>query len=218
MGIFLKDDPDAEAKKLKAKEVKEAAKAAKSAPKSVPQPVQPITVTSQMLSNMAGAPNEKFVAMLMDVIAKNNIPGQDYFEFKQTLDAMASLPGDERTKFLTIATMFQLQGCTKETLTSSIDKYISVVKAEEINFDAELEAQRNVSVTAKLAKIDEVRKQVDELNKQISDANAFVVTTSQEVQNAELKLQMTETDFKKSLEKVIGTLLSDKDKINSYIQ
>lgn len=167
---------------------------------------------------MIGVADEKFVNMLMEAIAKNNIPGQDYFEFKQTLEAMNSLPGDERTKILTIFTMFQLQGCKKETLVSSIDKYVGIVQSESEAFNEELDAQRNGLVTAPLTQIDEARRKVEDLNKQISDLNTFIITTSQEVQNSELKLQMTETNFKKSVEKVIGLLLSDKEKINSYIQ
>jgi hypothetical protein len=219
--IFFKDDPDADAKKAAAKEAKEAAKiAAKAkttAPVTAPQPIQP-TVTSQMVTNMTGVADEKFVEMLKGVIVENNIPGQDYFEFKQTLDAMASLPIDERTKFLTIYTTFQLQGCKKETLLSSIDKYVAIVKNEEANFGAELVNQRSSTVTGKLSQVEEARKELEKLQTKMSELNTFIITTSQEVQNSELQLQMTETKFKNSVEKVIGLLLSDKDKINSYIQ
>ncbi|MFA5153275.1 MAG: hypothetical protein WC554_11995 [Clostridia bacterium] len=218
MGLFFKDNPELDAKKTAEKDAKKASKSVTKTASSIPQPIQPVQITSQIVSNLTGVADEKFVEMLMDVIAKNNIPGQDYFEFKQTLDAMNSLPGDEKTKFLTIYTMFQLQGCKKETLLSSIDKYVSVVKAEEVNFDIELESQKNISVTTPLAQIEEARKKLDELNKQISELNTFIITSSQEVQNSELKLQMTETNFKKSIEKVVGLLLADKDKINSYIQ
>ena len=213
MGLFLKDDPEREAKKASEKEAKLAAKAAK----ATPQPLS-IPVTSQIVTNMTGVADEKFVEMLMGIISQNNIPGQDYFEFKQTLDAMNALPIDERTKFLTIFTTFQLQGCKKENLLSSIDKYIAVVQAEEENFNAELTSQRNSTVTNKLEQIETARQKVEQLNKEITEANNFIITTAQEVQNTELKLQMTETNFKKSVEKVVGILSSDKDKINSYIQ
>jgi hypothetical protein len=218
MGLFLKDDPEAEAKKLAAKEAKEAAKAATKA-KTTPAPQSiSIPVTSQMVTNMTGVADEKFVEMLKDVITQNNIPGQDYFEFKQTLDAMASLPIDERTKFLTIYTTFKLQGCEKTTLLSSIDKYVAIVLNEEVNFKTELANQRAATVTGKLSQVEEARKELEKLQAKMSELNTFIITTAQEVQNSELQLQMTETKFKNSVEKVVGLLLSDKDKINSYIQ
>jgi hypothetical protein len=215
MGLFLRDDPDAEAKKAKAKE----AKANKSKPVEIskPQPIQPIYPTTQVVSNMTGIADEKFVEMLKKVIEDNNIPGQDYFEFKQSLDALANIPLDERTKFITVYATFQLQGCKKDVLLSSIDKYVSVVQSEEANFNAELANQRNTNVTDKTTQVQDAQKKLDELNKQIAETNTFIITASQEIQNAELKLQMTENAFKKSVEKVVGMLNADKDKINSYI-
>ncbi len=216
MGLFLKDDPDAEAKKA----AKVAAKSAKTKPVEIPkpQPIQPIYASTQVVSNMTGIADEKFVTMLKKVIEDNNIPGQDYFEFKQSLDALANIPLDERTKFITVYATFQLQGCKKDVLLSSVDKYISVVQNEEANFNAELANQRNASVTAKTTQVQDAQKKLEELNKQIAETNTFIITTSQEIQNAELKLQMTEASFKKSVEKVVGMLQTDKDKINSYIQ
>ena len=214
MGLFLKDDPEVEAKKATAK----AAKKTKTVDTSIPQSIQPIIPTTHSVSSMTGVADEKFVEMLKGVIADNNIPGQDYFEFKQSLDALASLPLDERTKFITIYTTFKLQGCSKEVLTSSIDKYISIVQNEEANFNAELASQRNANVTGKTAQIQDAQKKLEDLNKQIAETNTFIITASQEVQNAELKLQMTENSFKKSVEKVVGMLEDDKKKINSYIQ
>ena len=214
MGLFLKDDPEVETKKATAK----AAKANKSKTADIPQPIQPIIPTTHTVSSMTGVADEKFVDMLKSVIADNNIPGQDYFEYKQSLDALASLPLDERTKFITVYATFKLQGCTKDVLTSSIDKYISLVQNEEKNFNAELASQRNSNVTGKTAQIQDAQKKLEDLNKQIAETNTFIITASQEVQNAELKLQMTENSFKKSVEKVVGMLQADKDKINSYIQ
>lgn len=216
MGLLFKDDPEAEAKKA----AKTAAKNAKSKPVEIskPQPIQPMYASTQVVSNMTGVADEKFVEMLKKVIEDNNIPGQDYFEYKQSLDALANIPLDERTKFITVYATFQLQGCKKDVLLSSIDKYISVVQNEEANFNAELSNQRNANITDKTAQVEQARKELEELNRQIAEKNTFIITASQEIQNAELKLQMTEASFKKSVEKVVNMLQSDKDKINSYIQ
>jgi len=216
MGIFLRDDPEAEAKKAAAKLAK--ANKSKSVEPSKPQPIQPMYASTQTVSNMTGVADEKFVEMLKKVIADNNIPGQDYFEFKQSLDALANIPLDERTKFITVYATFQLQGCKKDVLLSSIDKYISIVQNEEKDFDVQLATQRNENVTAKTTQVQEAQKKLEDLNKEIAETNTFIITASQEIQNAELKLQMTENAFKKSIEKVVGILNADKDKINSYIQ
>lgn len=205
--LFFKEDPTDQDKSMVTKEQD-----------TKPQTVQAMNVSPQMVSNITGVADEKFVEMLTGVIGQNNIPGQDYFEFKQTLDAMASLPIDEKNKFLTIFTTFKLQGCSKETLMTSIDKYISVINNEMTNFNSELVSQRESTVAQKLSQVEEARKKVESLNKEISDLNAFIITTTQEAQNSEIKLQMTEANFTKSVEKVIGMLNSDKEKINTYLQ
>jgi hypothetical protein len=207
MGFFLKDDPAKDAKKVAEKELKKSAKTEK------PQ----FTVTQEAVSNMAGVADEKFVEMLWSVISQNNLPGQDYFEFKQAIDAMASLPIDEKSKFLTTFTIFQSQGCKKETLLSSLDKYMKIIQKEQVSFASEFESQRNEKVNSKLAQVEEAKKKVEELNKQIMEANNFILTASQEAQQEEMKLQMTNANFNKSAEKVLGVLQSDKEKINIYL-
>ena len=207
MGIFLKDDPERDAKKAAEKELKKAAKT------ETPQ----FRVTQESVSNMAGVADEKFVEMLWSVVSQNNFPGQDYFEFKQAIDSMSSLPIDEKSKFLTTFTIFQSQGCKKETLLSSLDKYMKIIQREQASFASEFESQRNEKVNSKLTQVEEAKKKVAELNNQIIEANNFILTASQEAQQEEMKLQMTNANFNKSAEKVLGALQSDKEKINNYL-
>ena len=215
MGLLFKDDPEADAKKAAKKEAKEAAKAAKAEVK--PQPTISSIVTPQTVTGMAGVVDEQFLKILWQAITDNNIPSQDYFEFKQAIDAMANLPLDERNKFLTTYTIFSAQGCKKETLLSSIDTYIKVIQREQQGFTKEFESQRVAKVQSKINEVESAKSKLDELNKQITELNAFILTASQEAQQADLQLQMTLTNFNKSAERVLQTLTSDKDKINSYI-
>ena len=181
------------------------------------QPEHPY-VASQTVNNIAGVADDTFVKRLWQAIAENHKPGQDYFEFKQSLDAMASLPIDEKNKFLSVFMIFKQQGCKKETITSSIDVYENVIKKEQATFAEEYEATHTEKVKSKQAQIEEAKKKVEDLNKQIVDANTFILTASQEAQQDELKLQMMSANFNQSAEKVLASLESDKNKINTYIQ
>lgn len=180
----------------------------------------PVSVPTSFLnqSAAAGVPDEKFVQLLMKVIADNNIPGLDYFEFKQAIDAMNSAQIDEKTKYMTTFIVYAQQGCSKELLLSSVDKYMSVIKNEVTQFDNELRSQREEKVQSKLAQVEEARKKVADLTKAITDANNFILKASQEAQQENLNLQMVEANFKKSAERVLGMLEGDKGKINNYIQ
>jgi cob(I)alamin adenosyltransferase len=202
-GIFIKDDGDTKPEK----------------PAKTATPVPPIISTvQQTASNLAGVADDKFVTILWQAIADNNIPGPDYFEFKQIVDSMVALAIDEKTKFITTYMGFKAQGCTKETLLSSIDSYIKVIKNEQSNFATQMESQLNEKVRGKQAQIEESKKKVEELNKQIMEANNFILTASQEAQQEELKIQMTGANFNQSAERVLSALESDKNKINTYLQ
>jgi hypothetical protein len=185
-----------------------------------PEAGKPVSVPSSFLnqSTTGGVPDEKFVQMLMKVIADNNIPGLDYFEFKQAIDAMGAAQIDEKTKFMTTFIVYAQQGCKKEVLLSSVDKYMSVIKNEVSQFDSELKAQHQEKVQSKLNQVEESRKKVEELTRAIADANNFILKASQEAQQENLNLQIVEANFKKSAERVLGMLQGDKEKINNYIQ
>jgi hypothetical protein len=180
----------------------------------------PVSVPSSFLSQStnSGVPDEKFVQMLMKVIAENNIPGLDYFEFKQAIDAMSAAQIDEKTKFMTTFIVYAQQGCKKEVLLSSVDKYMSVIRNEVSQFDKELKTQREQKVQSKLTQVEEAKKKVAELTQAIADANNFILKASQDVQQENLNLQIVEANFKKSAERVLGMLQGDKEKINNYIQ
>jgi hypothetical protein len=185
-----------------------------------PEAKNPVSVPSSFLSQgtTSGVPDEKFVQMLMKVIADNNIPGLDYFEFKQAIDAMGSAQIDEKTKFVTTFIVYAQQGCKKEVLLSSVDKYMSVIRNEVSQFDSELKTQRQEKVQSKLIQVEEAKKKVAELTQAIADANNLILKASQEAQQENLNLQIVEANFKKSAERVLGMLQGDKEKINNYIQ
>jgi hypothetical protein len=202
--LFLKEDPENE---------KKASKKEKSVPVTQSQ-FHPQTGTlAPTITD--GAPDDRFVKMLQDVIAANNIPGQDYFEFRQAIDAMASMSLDEKNKFLAAYIAGQYK---KEVLFSSIDKYVSIIQNELKSFSNDLAAQYDERVNQKLAKVEQAKKELEAMNKKIIETNNLILTASQEAQQEELKLKMTESSFKKSVERVLATLNDDKQKINNYIQ
>ena len=181
-------------------------------------PTSSAAPTMTNMIGMSGVVDSKFVEMLQKVIDVNNIPGLDYYEFKKAIEAMSNIPLDETNKFLTTYAIYSGQGCTKEILLSSLDKYIAIIQKEDVNFDNELKKQYQIKVQAKIDAVEKAKVQLEELNKQIIETNAFVLKTTQEVQQEQSNLQNTEANFKKSLGVVLNGLLSDKEKITNIIK
>jgi len=176
-------------------------------------PVMPVSTTT-----VQGVADSKFIDMLEGVIEKNNQPGQDYFEFKQAVENMNSLPMDEKTKFMTVYQVLSLQGCTKVNLITSLDKYITLLQTEKTAFDEEMKSEYNVKVQSKLLKAEEAKKELDSLTKRLSELNSTILALSQEAQSEEMKIRATESNFKASADVIISEMISDKEKINNFIQ
>ena len=169
--------------------------------------------------NTQGVVDNKFVDMLTGIIEQNNQPGQDYFEFKQAIENMKAMTGmNDQQKFQTIYAVLSLQGCTKAVLLGSLDKYISTIQSEKINFDKEMESQYQAKVTAKLAEAEKSKKELETLGKRMTELNNIILNVTQEAGAEEMKLRATEANFKASADVIINEMLSDKNKINEYLK
>lgn len=190
---------------------------APSAPKQTPAP--PTNVAQSDFSAMPqGTSNDRFINMLEQAINDNNIPGADYIEMKSVLEKMSNLPMDEQTKFVSAFIGLESQGCTKEALINSIDKYISVVNNEVQVFNSELATTMQEKVTNKLSEVEEAKAKILSLNEEIMKLNNFILETTQLVQKEEMSLKIASADFNKSALKLIHTMTSDKEKIINYIK
>lgn len=184
----------------------------KSSGKGSKNPVQPVSTTT-----VQGVADNKFIDLLEGIIEQSNQPGQDYFEFKQALENMNSLPMDERTKFQTVYSVLSLQGCTKDVLIASLDKYVQIIQSEKTNFDAEMQSAYDAQVKSKLLKAEESKKELESLTKRLAELNGLILALSQEAQAEEMKIRATEANFKASADIIISEMIGDKDKINNYL-
>jgi hypothetical protein len=184
----------------------------KSGGKVSKNPVQSVSTTT-----VQGVADNKFIDLLEGIIEQSNLPGQDYFEFKQALENMNSLPMDERTKFQTVYQVLSLQGCTKAVLLTSLDKYIQIIQNEKTNFDTEMQSAYDANVKSKLLKAEESKKELETLSKRVSELNGSILVLSQEAQAEEMKIRATEANFKASADIIISEMIGDKDKINNFI-
>jgi len=178
----------------------------------------PSSTTNTTITPTTGVPDDKFISMLEAVISDNNLPGLDYYEFKKAIDKMSNLPMDEKTKFLSTYSIYESQGATKEILLSSIDTYIGLINKEQESFDAEMAAQYKEKVENRKLEIEKNQKEIVELNNKIIELNNANMTASQESQQEDMKLKMTDANFKQSINTVISTLKSDKEKLTNYIK
>jgi len=207
-GLIIKDD---EPNESTAKTVKSSGSV-----QSNPQvnPVQNFTTTQ----TVQGVVDNKFVEVLTAVIEENNQPGQDYFEFKQAIENMKSLAMNPQQKFQTVFSVLGLQGCTKVGLLSSLDNYIQLIQREKATFDKEMDSQFESKVNAKLAQIENSKKELEQMSKRMTELNNIILNLQQEAGAEEMKLRATEANFQASADVIINEMLGDKQQINDYLK
>ena len=165
-----------------------------------------------------GIVDNKFIDVLTSVIEENNQPGQDYFEFKQAVENMNSLSMPEQQKFQTVYSVLGLQGCTKEGLLLSLDKYVQLIQKEKEHFDAEMDSQFQSKVQVKRDEVEAAKNELTDLTKRIQELNSRILTLQQEAGSEEMGLRATEANFQASADVVVNEMLGDKQKITTFIQ
>ena len=187
-----------------------------SAPKTPAGQVNSQNFTSTQ--TVQGIVDNKFIEVLTGVIEENNQPGQDYFEFKQAVENMNSLSMPEQQKFQTVYSVLGLQGCTKEGLLLSLDKYVQLIQKEKENFDTEMNTQFQSKVQSKLDEVERSKNELAELTKRIQELNTKILTLQQEAGSEEMGLRATEANFQASADVIVNEMLGDKQKITTFIQ
>ena len=101
-----------------------------------PEPIQPVSVTT------SGAIDPKFAEHFAGVLAQNNPPGPDYFEFRETLRSLATLGLSEEKQFQAAWASFKaLAGNTDvSVLTKTANGYIAALNNDRDAFGKSVEA------------------------------------------------------------------------------
>ena len=134
-------------------EDEELVKSSKSKSKSTKKPTTtvPSSVdTSPIQESAAGAPGKvtsKFVNVLLAAMEQANLEGFDYLEYKQSLNSLAKMPMDEKTRFQSAYAMAQTMGAQPQKLIDSATHYVNVLKKEEVKFEKALEGQINEKIS-----------------------------------------------------------------------
>jgi hypothetical protein len=172
-----------------------------------------------------GVFDQKFFEFFQGIIKENNIPGIDYFEYREALKKMKALP--ENSAFQMAFDNFKIidGNLTKETILSSIDHYDGLLANEEKDFEAEMAAETEREVTARRQKATDLQtenkdilQQITNLQEKISHNQEEAINLNNEAALAEVKIGQTGKNFTKTLTSVRTKLDTDKTKIGELVQ
>ncbi len=166
----------------------------------------------------------KSVEFLTKALEKNNLPGFDYLEFKQSLVTLAGMNMDESTavksSFATASTL----GLTKEKLMQTATHYQQVLNKEKQQFDVALQKQVEQRVAGKQQEVEKLKKQIVQYEEQIKKLQAHIEKSQHTINSADdhiaaskAKIEETQSNFNHAYQSILNEINKDVDNINLYL-
>jgi hypothetical protein len=160
-------------------------------------------------------------------IEENNLPGNDFLEFMQSLNKMSTLAVDEKSKFnMVFATLStSAGGMTKDYLVSSISHYLSVIEKERNTFKTEMSKANTKMVTEKESYANQLletakskTEQIQKLTEEIQQLNKESESAKSEALQSKNVIAQKEADFEVTVGQLEKQILDYKEKISQHIQ
>ena len=174
--------------------------------------------------NKSDKPDDKFFDILFRALEQSNMPGYDYFEFKQTLKQLATLNMDEATRYKSAYAMAQTMGATSPVLVNSALQYITILQNEKSKFSASADNQRKQQIDSRRTQSVDIDKSIQDKQKMIESLNQDIANLKQqrndlntELELTERKLSQTTSDFERAFTFVTSEIQTDITKIKNYI-
>ena len=168
--------------------------------------------------------DEKSVDFLTSALAKNNLPGFDYLEFKQSLGALADLNMDEETAIKSAYATAATLGLTKEKLLKTAEHYKKVLNDEKLQFEAALKKQIQQKVASKQkeveklkAHVQEYQKKIQQLQEKIRSSQGIIDAADETIQAAKDKIETTRDGFETALQSINNQITKDIENIQNFL-
>lgn len=199
------------------------------APVAHAAPEAPKPVIANTVPNAAGTGNidKKFTEHFVSLLEKANLPGPDYFEYKQALQSMEGLGLGEEKQFQAAWASFKAMGGVKETtiLNTSANQYIGILDKDRASFLKDVERAVRDRVGAlqdEEKRLEESNKaiaqQIADLQKKIDENKSRLGQISGEVAEQSAKINANRDSFEITYLSFVDQIKSDLTKINQYLK
>ena len=199
------------------------------APVSVKPAEQPKLTPAPTVQNAAGTAevDRKFVQHFVELLEKANLPGPDYFEYKQALRSMEGLGLGEEKQFQAAWASFKAMGGITDNaiLKTSADQYLSILGKDRESFLKDVERaikERVGSLNDELKKLEDNNnayiQEIANLQKKIDDNKNRLGQISGEISEQSAKINANKDSFEVTYQSFVSQINSDLSKINQYLK
>lgn len=175
---------------------------------------------------VVGKIDENILEKLSSAIEKNNLKGNDFLEFMQSLNGLSGLSVQEDAKFKMVFTTLtsSSEGLSKKVLIDSIAHYLDVLDKEKATFSNEMGDAVEKMITSKDAEIKSMEEsiskklqEIESLNKEISEMSGLIGQTKKEIKNSQFVIEQKKADFDLTFLHLENKIKEYKTKIEQYI-
>lgn len=197
-----------------------------------PAPSNPVPVASASATPVSSAVPEgtvdtKFVDHFASVLHKNNPPGPDYFEFRETLKNLSNLNLSEDQQYQAAWASYKAMGGSADVaaLVSSANQYLTALNNDQQAFLKTVDE----ALTEKVGGLSNEQKQLQAENEQLAkqilelqrkmDANAErLAKIGGELTDQRLKITQSKSNYEATLAVFVGQIKRDLLKLGEYIK
>lgn len=154
---------------------------------------------------------------IMETENKNNLPGNDYFEFQIMKNAMSGI-ADESIKYKAAYAGWSSGGAiTKEFLLSTADKYLSIIDKEVSEFEEAYKIKFDNSVGKNERDIASKTEELQRLAEKINTLNSDIQSLKKENIDKNAELNSTRNAFLSAANMQKEEIKTEINKINQFI-
>jgi len=168
--------------------------------------------------------DQKSVDFLTKALEKSNLPGFDYLEFKQSLEALSELNMDEETAYKSAYATASTVGLTKTKLLETAGHYNKVLANEKAQFDSALQKQIEQKVAGKEGEVTKLRDQIVkheekivQLQGQIAKFQKTIDGADAQIDAAKKKIEATREGFEHTHQSILNQIKKDIENIKKYL-
>ncbi|RRB06478.1 hypothetical protein [Larkinella rosea] len=196
-------------------------------PSSPSNPAPVVSASTVSTPQPEGTVDTKFVDHFASVLHKNNPPGPDYFEFRETLKNLSNLNLSEDQQYQAAWASYKAMGGSADVaaLVSSANQYLTALNNDQQAFSKTVEE----ALTEKVGGLSNEQKQLQSENEQLArqilelqrkmDANAErLAKIGGELTDQRQKITQSKSNYEATLAVFVGQIKRDLLKLGEYIK
>lgn len=194
-------------------------------PRPAPAPTPPVNTAPAVAT--AGSIDPKFAEHFADVMAKSNLPGPDYFEFRETLRSLSNLGLTEDKQYQAAWASFKALAGTidVQALTTAANQYVAALNKDREGFTRSVEAaiaERVGGLQNEQRKLqsdnEALAKQLLAIQQQIDANNNRLLAIGGEITEQSAKINQNRQNYDATFAHFTEQIKDDISKITQYLK